>query len=481
MTCNKSVSLACHSSAMKENACAVLRRSALSVAVILLLTIATPSVAASVLMISVDGLKPEYVFQAEQRGLKIPYLRSLLTNGAYADAVIGVWPTVTYPSHTTLVTGVSPADHGIFANAEFDPEQHFKEAWFWYADQIRAPTLWRVAHAAHHTTASVGWPVTVGATDIDFLIPEYWRITGPPQDLNPSDRYLIAALSRPVGLLAQMQKALGPYLMANDTSLRGDEIKTRFAIDILRRHRPVFMTVHLSSMDDAQHAHGPFSAEANRDLEAVDGMLKELAAAAHAASLGAIIAIVSDHGFTPLTHRVNLLIPFVRAGLVTTTLDPVTQETKLASWKAQPWAASGMAAIMLHDPADRDTEQAVREVLKSLAADPNNGIARIDSNAEIEQHGAFPDAAFLVVMKPGFYAAASLSGELVIELPAGHGGHGFSPEFPEMNAAFFIAGAGIARGRDLGVIDMRQIAPTLAQILGTGLSAGNYVPLNVRQ
>jgi hypothetical protein len=176
-----------------------------------------------------------------------------------------------------------------------------------------------------------------------------------------------------------------------------------------------------------------------------------------------------------------LLIPFVRAGLVTTTLDPVTQETKLASWKAQPWAASGMAAIMLHDPADRDTEQAVREILKSLAADPNNGIARIDSNAEIEQHGAFPDAAFLVVMKPGFYAAASLSGELVIELPAGHGGHGFSPEFPEMNAAFFIAGAGIARGRDLGVIDMRQIAPTLAQILGTGLSAGNYVPLNVRQ
>jgi hypothetical protein len=140
-----------------------------------------------------------------------------------------------------------------------------------------------------------------------------------------------------------------------------------------------------------------------------------------------------------------------------------------------------MAAIMLHDPADRDTEQAVGELLQSLAADPNNGIARIDGHAEIERHGAFPDAAFLVVMKPGFYAAASLNGELVSELPAGHGGHGFSPEFPEMNAAFFIAGAGIARGRDLGAIDMRQIAQTLAQTLGAGLSAGNYVPLNVRQ
>jgi predicted AlkP superfamily pyrophosphatase or phosphodiesterase len=388
---------------------------------------------------------------------------------------------VTYPSDTTLVTGVAPAQHGIFANMEFDPEQHFKEAWFWYADQIRAPTLWRAAHTAHLKTASVGWPVTVGATDIDFLIPEYWRISGPTIDLDPSDRYLIGALSRPVGLLADMQKTLGPYLMGNDTSLSGDEVKTRFSIDILRSHRPQFMTVHLSSLDDAEHGHGVFSPEANRDLEAVDGMLAGLAAAAQAANSAAVIAIVSDHGFTGLTHRVNLLIPFVRSGLVTTTSDPLTQAPKLASWKAQPWAAGGMAAIMLHDPADQDTERAVRELLHSLAADPNNGIARIDGRSEIERHGAFPDAAFLVVMQPGYYVTTSLNGELVSELPPGHGGHGFSPEFPEMNAAFFIAGAGIARGRDLGAVDMRQIAPTLAQILGVRLDGGEPGSLNVRQ
>jgi predicted AlkP superfamily pyrophosphatase or phosphodiesterase len=466
---------------MKDDACAFLRRAARAAAAMLLLTIAKPGIAATLLMISVDGMKPEYVFEADQRGLKIPYLRSLLRDGTYADGVSGVWPTVTYPSHTTLVTGVSPAAHGIFANMEFDPEQHFKDSWFWYADQIRAPTLWRVAHAAHLTTASVGWPVTVGATDIDFLIPEYWRISGSTTDLDPSDRYLIAALSRPVGLLADMQKTLGPYLMANDTSLPGDEVKTRFSIDILRRHRPQFMTVHLSSLDDAEHGHGVFSPEANRDLEALDGLLAGLAAAAQAANSAAVITVVSDHGFTALTHRVNLLVPFVRSGLVTTVSDPATQAPKVASWKAQPWAAGGMAAIMLHDPADRDTERAVGELLQSLAADPNNGIARIDGRAEIERHGAFPDAAFLVVMRPGFYAAASLNGELVSELPAGHGGHGFSPEFPEMNAAFFIAGAGIARGRDLGTIDMRQIAPTLAQILGARLSGGEYGPLHVRQ
>ncbi len=446
----------------------------------LLLSIAGPGIAAPVLMISVDGLKPEYVLQAEQRGLKIPYLRTLLSGGTYADGVIGVWPTITYPSHTTLVTGVSPAEHGIFANLEFDPEHHFNES-FWYADQVRVPTLWHAAHAARLSTASVGWPVTVGAADVTYLIPEYWRISGPTEDLNPSDRYLIAALSRPIDLLAQMQDSLGPYLMANDTSLHGDEIKTRFAIDILRKHKPVFMTLHLSSLDDAQHSHGPFSAPANQDLEAIDVMLGELAAAARAANSASVAAIVSDHGFTALTHRINLFIPFLHSGLITTTQDPATQAPRIGSWKAQPWLASGMAAIMLHDPADRRTEELVGELLRTLAADPGNGIAAIEGRAEIKQQGAFPDAAYLVVLKPGFYAGGNLTGSLVSEMPGTHGGHGFSPELPEMRASFFISGPGIARGRDLGIIDMRQIAPSLAQLLGVSLPTAKAAALHLRQ
>ena len=122
----------------------------------LLFVVAGSSIAAPVLMISVDGLKPEYVLDADARGLRLPYLRSLISQGAYAEGVVGVWPTVTYPSHTTLVTGVSPAEHGILANLEFDPQHHFKESWFWYAAQIRVPTLWQAAHAAGLSTASVG-------------------------------------------------------------------------------------------------------------------------------------------------------------------------------------------------------------------------------------------------------------------------------------------------------------------------------------
>jgi predicted AlkP superfamily pyrophosphatase or phosphodiesterase len=83
-----------------------------------------------VLMISVDGMRPDYVTQADEHHLRIPTLRHMLLEGTHAEGVQGVFPTVTYPSHTTLVTGVWPAQHGILNNTRFDPEQKFSGAWY---------------------------------------------------------------------------------------------------------------------------------------------------------------------------------------------------------------------------------------------------------------------------------------------------------------------------------------------------------------
>src|SRR5271154_1350615 len=74
-----------------------------------------------VVMVSVDGMRPDYITHADEHGAKIPNLRRFMTEGTYAEGVQGVVPTVTYPSHTTLVTGVWPAKHGIYANTTFDP------------------------------------------------------------------------------------------------------------------------------------------------------------------------------------------------------------------------------------------------------------------------------------------------------------------------------------------------------------------------
>jgi predicted AlkP superfamily pyrophosphatase or phosphodiesterase len=425
--------------------------------------------AASVLMISVDGLKPEYVLGADAHGLKIPFLRGMLRDGAYAHGVSGVWPTVTYPSHTTLLTGVAPAEHGIYNNLEFDPKNTFANAWFWYAQQIRVPTLWDAAHRAGLSTASIGWPVSVGATSVDFLIPEYWRVAR-LTDVDPSDGLLSAALSRPEDLLQKMQAHLGPYMRGNDPSPPGDEIKTRYALDLIKTQKPKFMTLHLSSLDEQQHGHGPFSPEADQDLEVIDGQLAQLFAASRTADPKAVAVVVSDHGFVQITHKVNLMQPFLRAGLLQSG----------GSWKAQPWSGAGMAAVMLHDPADSQTQSQVRGLLQSLKADPNYGIAEVLERDAIRERGAFPDASFLIVMKLGYYALADATSPVLSDVQGTPGSHGFSPEYPEMRAAFFIAGPGIARGRDLGLIDMRQIAPTVAQLLGVRLPAASRPPLAIR-
>ena len=434
--------------------------------------------AAPVLMISIDGLKPEYVTQADSKGLKIPYLRTLMKNGTYADGVVGVWPTVTYPSHTTLITGVTPAEHGIYNNTEFDPELHFGGAWNWYSAQIKARTLWHAAHNAGLHTASVGWPVSVGNRDVDWLIPEYWRGETPDATSNPLDRNLIATLSRPRTMMTDLEAAVGPYMMGNDPNVAGDEIKTRYSLEILKKYKPALMTIHISALDAAEHESGPFSPEADRTLEAIDGMVARLAHQEFLNDPNAVLLVVSDHGFMKITRWDNLAVPFVRAGLISIAVS--AGRPVVTAWKLQLWAAGGMAAVVLHDPNDQATQQQARAVLDKLASDPSSGVAQVLDHGAMEKLGCFPNAAFLIVLKPGYYFGQGWGGPMVTPVAGNRGSHGFSPQYPEMRASFFALGAGVAHHRDLGVIDMRQIAPTVARILGAPMPSAKAPPLHLQ-
>src|SRR5262249_7552419 len=178
--------------------------------------------ATPVVLVSIDGLKPEYVLEADARGLKIPNLRRFVREGTYSTGVHGAIPPGPYRSHTTLVTGASPSKHGIHANTTFDPLGKNQGGWYWYAEDIQVPTLWDAARAAHLTTASVHWPVTVAAR-IDWNLPQYWR-TG-----TPDDRKLLRVIATP-GLLNALEKDLGPYADGIDESITGDENRANFAV-----------------------------------------------------------------------------------------------------------------------------------------------------------------------------------------------------------------------------------------------------------
>ncbi len=120
-----------------------------------------------VVLLSIDGLRPEMVLDASWAA---PLLQQMAREGAHAGKVYGVFPSVTYPTHTTIVTGALPARHGIYYNSPFEPGGETGR-WYWEASSIRVPTLWTAARAAGLTTAAVSWPVTVGA-DLDWNVAE---------------------------------------------------------------------------------------------------------------------------------------------------------------------------------------------------------------------------------------------------------------------------------------------------------------------
>ena len=426
----------------------------------------------ALLLISIDGLRPDYVLEADNHGLKIPHLRSLARDGAYATGVRGVLPTATYPSHTTIVTGVAPARHGIVANHPFGQVVKDLDVWFYYAEDLRAPTLWDAAAQAGYLTGSVSWPVTVGATSIRWNIPEY-ALTRTLEDVK-----ITRGASTP-GLMAELEKKAGPYLTEVSDSVKRDWARTRYAVELIRQKRARFVTVHLAASDNLQHRNGPFAPPVLSALEEIDRMVGELRDAIRTEDSRSAVCVVSDHGFAPVTKVLWLDAIFVKEGLITLKgQDTTIEKAGVAEWVARPWHAGGSAAIVLKNAADVTAREKVKSLLDRLAADPANGIAAILDDAAIRELGGAPTATFWVTMRAGFMLSPTLQPSIVSVVSA-RGAHGHAPTLPEVAATFMIAGEGIAAGRSLGAIDMRSIAPTLAHVMGLPFPSAEAAALEI--
>ena len=429
-----------------------------------LVSITLTAQAAPVLMISIDGLRPADVLDAPARGLKVPALRALMANGTYAEGVRNALPTVTYPNHTTLITGVWPAKHGIPNNPVFDPLQQNFGGWYWYARDIKVPTLWDAVHAKGGKVASLSWPVSVDAKSIDYDVPEYWRVPV----LHDEDIKLVRALVTP-GLAGQLEKASGLKLIETDGETVDEDVgRTRFTAALIKLKHPQFTTLHLRGLDHVEHLAGPGSAQAHAALETLDDAVGKLVADARKAEPDLVVAIVSDHGFAPIEHEVNLATAFIKAGLIT------MDGAKIKDWQAEPWGGSSVA-VVLKDPNDAALKAKVGALLNDLAARPELGIGHVADAGEIAQMGGTPMASFWLDMKIGYGMGANPAAA-EISPSTNKGTHGWFPTHPEMRATFILNGPGIAQ-KKLGEIDMRDIAPTLAKVMKVSLPSADGHPL----
>jgi predicted AlkP superfamily pyrophosphatase or phosphodiesterase len=401
-----------------------------------------------VLVISVDGLGAS-LYDRLAGKIHISNLPRLRREGSYAEGVLGVYPTVTYPSHTTIVTGRMPAEHGIYSNLSSRAPGKNLGDWFWFASAIKVPTLWDEARAHHLTTGTVFWPVTAGGP-IDWDVPEIWD----PQKPLQVDPTYVAQYATP-GLLFEALLEIGPPPRGEPL----DVTRTRLATFILKKHKPNLLLVHLCDLDGEEHQFGPDSPQAATTLEKIDGHVGELLAAVQAAGLAdsTDVFIVSDHGFLPVKTELKPNLLFVKAGLLS-----ADEQGNVTGGRIDTVANGG--SLFVYWPKSEDLRSQVNEALKPLR---DQGVLwGVLDRAALKDLGAEPAAQMALEAPSGYGFSSNAAGGLLAKGKSTTGTHGYLPFRRDLEASFIAWGPDIRAGVDLHTIRMTEIAPTILKAMG---------------
>ncbi len=417
-----------------------------------------------VIVITLDGLKPESYTAPDAHGLHIPVLRRLVAEGASSDGARSVFPSVTYPAHTSIASGVVPGRHGIVTNRAFDPLEKNQEGWRWYAEEVKVPRVWDLAANAGYSSAVINWPVTVGA-HATYLVPEIWRAR------TPDDLKLVRALSTP-GLLEAVAKAYPGFEQRFTEDGINDEGKTDIAAYLIVKSSPQVLFLHLTDVDGAQHKHGLWSAEALAEIEHTDRELGRLLEATERSGNGASTAFIvaSDHGFANVNRLVRPGALLQKAGLV-----QLDEKGKVSAWSASVLPNGGSAYVYLRDPEDKALQAATSKVFEDKLREPNPGIGRVLQHADITALGGDPEAFLALDAAPETTFGAGYAGDYDAPITV-KAMHGYDPGRPEMKASLLLFGPNVAKGKliDAHLVD---IAPTVAAWLQLPLSGVDGKPL----
>ena len=405
-----------------------------------------------VLLISIDGFA-DFYWRDER--VRAPALRALAERGVVADGMTAVFPSTTWPTHVSLVTGVTPARHGVVANHVLNrstrrAEDLTGDPIYDATSILTAPTIYDRAAAAGLKVAAVDWPATRNSPSLAFNLPFF-------KDQRVFETQTARAVWEELKVAGfpmerQAEWALLPKRFMKDTMV------AEVAAHVLHRHAPDMLMLHFLCADSHQHLYGPRSPEAYWAIAHIDSCIGRVLAALPAATRErAAVFVVSDHGFLPVERDIRPNVRLRRLGAV--------RGDGAAGFEGEACfvANSGAGALYALD-GDAGAMRALADEIAKMegvaAAWPRARFAELGLPAE---HRMLADVAFEA--KPGYQFSDETTGENENGTPKYRGTHGQRPEAPG-NAAFFLAsGAAIKRGAKLGGIQSRDVAPTLAAVL----------------
>lgn len=405
-----------------------------------------------IVLISLDGFPSSAL---DDPKLPIPTLRKLIRNGVSAT-MTPVNPTVTWPNHTSMVTGLNADQHGLLANGAIVPTG----AWppikvdprLDKEKMVRAPTVYDAAFRAGLTTAQVDWVAINNAPTITWAFSEWATPAG------PLEREMLAKGVITASDLEGFDKA---------NILFRDQIWTRAAVYLIREHKPDLLLYHLLSLDSVHHQFGPNTLAARAAIAFLDSCVAEIVTAVQDAGLAGrtTFLIVADHGFKAYTRQVRPAIALEAAGL---------------AGKVHVLPEGGTAYVYLAG-SQAELLTKTRQALEGV-----EGIDRIIGAAEYPALGLpLPDkdpqfGQLLLAAKPGYSFSGATGGPVTAAVPQLSGSHGYLASDPDMNALFIASGYRVRPGVKLDRVSNLDLAPTIAQLLGISLPTAKGKPIPLR-
>ncbi len=362
-----------------------------------------------VVLVSLDGFRWDY---AKREGAK--NLLALGKQGVWApDGMIPSFPSLTFPNHFTIVTGLYPEHHGLVANSFYDETKQARYAigdpqavsdGSWYS----GTPLWSLAESQGMRTACLFWPGSEA------------KIAG----YEPS--YYVHFDSRTEGTDAVQQARID-----NAVAL----------LKLPAADRPHFITVYYSEPDHEGHAFGPDAPETRAAALKMDAMVGKLKTALDATGLPIDLVVVSDHGMVR-----------IEGGWVT-----LDQFADLKGFET--------VGALLYGKTEEDRERVYNQLKK--ASSQFVAYRRKEMPAGLHD-SENPRSGDPIVVATGPYAIRAHSPQAGgNDRPPIPGQHGFDPRVvPEMKASFFAAGPDIVAGKTVAPFENVNLYPWLAHLLG---------------
>jgi predicted AlkP superfamily pyrophosphatase or phosphodiesterase len=421
---------------------------------------------ASVIMLSIDGLRADTI---DDPTLTLPAIRALMGRGTRARRLLPIFPTVTWPCHTTMVTGASPARHGVLGNLTFDRArgevvEHFGDR---TTVPIRMETLWDRLHARGERVAGICWPKTRDVAAVADNIPEFYE-----QEL--FEQYASQPLWTELTRQNLPVHRYGPWSKSHPLGPMQDWLSLEAALHVLRTRPPRLMLLHFLTLDSFQHDYGVDSAEARWATIHMDALLGRLVAVLDA--LGRLsstaLLVFGDHGFVDVstTHHLNQILRAERLLEV----DAGGGISRRLVWAA---GNGGAAHVYILNGAPPTTEARLRE---RFAALPGVDVIGRERFHDLGLPEPAPDSAqgdLMLAAHDGVFFTGHPTEEAAAAAPVYLAAHGHVPTIPKLAAAFMMAGPGIREGAAVDTVSMLDLAPTAASLLRVDLPEAEGRPL----